>query len=393
MPWMPSGLMDERFRFVQAHQCGLWSMKELCTRFGISRKTGYKMLGRYSVQGQEGLRDRSRAPLHSPQRMSPEIEDLLLRSRRSRPHWGPRKILSWLSNRDPALAFMLPAASTVGELYKRHALVKARPRRERRSGLPAAGTLDTQAPNEVWSADFKGEFRMGNGEYCYPFTLADAHTRYILNCRAQLSTHLKGVRQGFTEAFRCYGLPRAIRTDNGPPFVAHGLTELSSLGVWLIQLGIHHQRIQPRRPDQNGRHERMHRTLKAETTRPPQSNLKEQQKRFDAFRSEFNNERPHEALGQKPPASQYIASLRPYPETPPAPEYPGHFERRKVDAAGSFTFKQHRLFIAHPLKDQWLGLVELEDDLWSVRFYDYELGRINSRAGNLIIHVLPMSPV
>jgi len=385
--------MDERLKFVLAHQSGLWSMCELCARFGVSRKTGYKMLGRYQAHGTEGLRDHSRAPLHSPQRISTALEELLLASRRSHPSWGPRKLLSWLARREPALAAKLPAPSTVGELFKRQGLVAPRPRRQRRNGLPSAASLHTAAPNQVWSADFKGEFRMGDRQYCYPFTLADAHSRFLLCCRAEVSTHLEGVRQGMIEAFRNYGLPHAIRTDNGPPFVGHGLTELSSIGVWWIQLGIHHQRIPPRRPDQNGRHERMHRTLKAETARPPEANLRQQQTRFDAFRSEYNHDRPHEALGQQTPASQYQVSARAYPETMPAPEYPGHFERRKVDAAGGFTFHQQRFFLAHPLQDQWIGLVEMQEDLWSVRFYDHELGRINARSGTCSIKVSPMSPV
>jgi transposase InsO family protein len=368
-------------------------MTELCEHFGISRKTGYKMLERYAAEGEQGLRDRSRAPRNSPQRTDPALQELLLASRRAHPYWGARKIRKWLVLRNPALDDELPAASTAGELFKRNGLVTPRAQRQRGHGLPFASPLNVQAPNEVWSADFKGEFRTGDRKYCYPFTLADAYSRYLLSCRAQTSTHLQGVRKALVEAFRRYGLPQAIRTDNGPPFVGHGQTELTSLGVWWIQLGIRHQRIERRRPDQNGRHERMHRTLKAETARPPKSCLTEQQQRFDEFRAEFNDERPHESLGQTTPASVYTASARPYPETPSAPEYPGHFETRKVDAAGIFTFRQHRYFLARPLRKNWIGLLEIDDNVWSIRFYDHELGRINPRTGTLSIKVLPISPV
>lgn len=393
MPWTPSGIVDERGKFVQAHKTGLWSMTELCSSFGISRKTGYKFLARYGQHGLDGLRDWNRAPLISPQRMRPEIEELLLNARARRTSWGPLKILARLAQDHPELADELPAASTAGALFKRHGLIRPRTRRNPRNGLPLAGALHAEAPNEVWSADFKGEFRMGDRAYCYPFTVSDAFSRYLLGCRGEKSTHSAGVRQGLIDIFRTNGLPRALRTDNGPPFVAHGGTELTSIGVFLIQLGIRHQRIKPGRPDQNGRHERMHRTLKAETARPPEVNLSAQQKRFDAFRTEYNQERPHEALGQRTPASQYSPSPKPYPETLPQPEYPGHSEPRKVNKAGSITFRSRCYFLAHPLAAQWVCLIEIDDDIWSVRFYDTELGRINSRTGTCSIKVLPMSPV
>lgn len=392
MPWKVSGPMEERLTFVQAHRSGLYSMTEICARFGISRQNGYKWLARYDAGGLEGLRDRSRAPNSCPHRMEPSIEALLLAARDAHPTWGPRKLLPWLLKRHPDLVGDFPAASTVGELLAREGLVKPRKRRQKPS-FSAAGALQTESPNEVWTADFKGEFRMGNGQYCYPFTLVDAHTRFLLACQGESSTALDGVQQELIKAFRRYGLPQAIRTDNGTPFVGHGLTGLSQLSVWWIKLGIFHQRIPRGRPDQNGSHERMHRTLNAETTRPPEASFEPQQHRFDFFRLEFNEERPHEALDQRPPASLYQASSRPYPETLGSPEYPGHYEPRKVDQQGSFKFKGLKIFLAHPLTGEWLGLVEIQDDLWSVRFYNHEIARVSPVSGNYFINVSPMLPV
>lgn len=392
MPWKVSGPVEQRREFIQAHQSGLYSMSELCAAFAISRKTGYKWLHRFEAGGVATLGDRSRAPLSSPQRMDSRVKETLLEVRRERKHWGPRKILAYVAPRHPELADVLPAPSTAGDLFRREGLVTKRKRRSPRPFEPA-GALQTQAPNEVWTADFKGEFRLGNGRYCFPFTLADAHTRYLLACRAEPSTALVGAQRGFLEAFRTYGLPQAIRTDNGTPFVGHGVSGLSTLSVWWIKLGIHPQRIPKGRPDQNGRHERMHGTMAPETTRPPEASFEKQQRRFDWFRVDFNEERPHEALGQQPPASVYRASERPYPERIAPPEYPGHFERRRVDCNGRFKFRGLSLFLAHPMTGELIGLVEIDDDIWSVRFYGHEFGRISPKLGNFLIKVLPMSPV
>lgn len=391
MPWKVSGAVGRRIEFIEAYQSGFYQMAELCRAFGISRQNGYKWLARYREHGAEGLHERSRAPSRSPQQTAVEIESLLLESRRAHPTWGPRKIRPWLVQRDPDLADQLPAPSTIGDLFRRHGLVQNRRRHRRRSPAHAAA-LQVEAPNEVWTADFKGEFRLKSGPYCYPFTLADAYSRFLLSCRAEASTSSIGVRSAMERAFREFGLPQAIRTDNGTPFVGHGCTGLSALVVWWIQLGIRHDRIPPSRPDQNGRHERMHRTLKAEATRPPESSFADQQRRFDAFVNEFNQERPHEALDQKPPATRYARSDRPYRGVE-APEYPAHYEPRKVDAKGCFKFRDRRIFIAQPLAGHWLGLVEIEPDVWSICFHDSELGRINPRSGDRVFKVSPMSPV
>lgn len=393
MPWKQSGPMEERIRFVAAYQDGLWSMSELCRRFGISRRVGYKILERYQHEGLDGLKDRSRAPHCSPQRISGAVETVLLEARQAHPHWGPRKILAWLLRKQPAFEALLPAPSTVGDLYRRHGLVKTRKRRAAKQVPAAAGPLQTQGPNEVWTADFKGEFRLGSGRYCYPFTLADAHSRFLLSCHAQASINLRDTRAALQEAFRTHGLPQAIRTDNGNPFVGTGSTGLTQLGVWWIQLGIRHQRIPRARPDQNGRHERMHRTLKAEATRPPEPSMEAQQQRFDTFCREFNRERPHEALGQRTPASCYESSDRAYPPRIEPPEYPGHYEPRLVSHAGMISFQGDCFFIATPLAGEVLGLNEVDEALWSIQYYDRELGRISTKQRKRKIRLLPMSPV
>lgn len=305
MPWIHTDPMTERAKFVLAYEEGLFSMTELCQRFGVSRPTGYKWLGRYREEGLPALADRSRAPKRCPHQTPPEIEALLIACRKKHPRWGPKKLLAYLQRRHPDLA--LPAASTIGAILKRHGLTQ--PRRPWRSVRhPGASSLETTAPNQVWTADFKGQFKTLDGVYCYPLTLCDAHSRFVLRVEALLSVKQKGAFPVFEHLFRKRGLPKAIRTDNGVPFATQALCGLSRLSVWWIKLSVDHQRIEPGRPQQNGRHERMHRTLKAETTRPSEKNRFEQQGRFDRFQREFNRERPHEALSGDVPASSYEAS-------------------------------------------------------------------------------------
>jgi putative transposase len=315
MPWNETCPMNERLKLIARMQEGEWSMTQLCEQFGVSRKTAYKWLDRYAAEGLDGLKDRSRAPHHHPNTLAPEVEALIVKARERRPHWGPVKLLTWLSVRHPALPF--PAVSTAGEILKRHALVV--PRRARRRSPPypqplAPGT----GPNAVWSTDFKGQFKTADGRWCYPLTLSDNFSRYLLCCRALHRPTGTRVKPWLECAFREYGLPSALRTDNGPPFASVGLAGLSRLSVWWIKLGIVPERIEPGHPEQNGRHERLHRTLKAEATKPPGATLTAQQRRFDRFRAEYNEERPHAALNQRPPASVYTRSARDYPSRVPA---------------------------------------------------------------------------
>jgi putative transposase len=366
----------ERARFIGLHEEGRYSMSELCARFGISRKTGYKWLERYQAEGLTGLKDQSRVPHSCPHRTAAKTEAALVRAREAHPHWGPKKLLPYLARTQPELS--LPAQSTAGELLKRHGLIQERPRR-RKPVHPGTATLSADAPNDVWQADFKGEFPTRDGRLCYPLTVTDAHSRFLLACRALPSTQHLGAQAVFTQVFREFGLPQAIRTDNGSPFASTAIGGLSRLSVGWIKLGIEHQRITPGRPQENGRHERMHRTLKAETTRPPGWDLADQQGRFDDFRGEFNEERPHEALGQRPPRSRYLPAGRELPRRLPEPEYEGHLSVRRVSAGGSISFGSRPLFISEVLAGEQVGLEEVEDGIWSVSFYAVLLGRFHVR--------------
>lgn len=376
MPWKRTRPVDERLDFIAAHRSGLYSMTELCLRFGISRRIGYKWLRRYEEEGPAGLLERSHIPKHCPHRICAEVAEALLQAKRAHPSWGPRKILPYLARRRPDLE--LPAASTAGELFRQHGLTE-RKRRRRGQRHPGAAPLVANAPNEVWTADFKGQFKTGDGLYCFPLTIADAYSRYLLACAARLSVKQVEARPVFEHLFRTYGLPRAIRTDNGAPFATPAFCGLSKLSVWWIKLGIRHQRIEPGRPEQNGAHERMHRTLKADATRPPARDQAAQQRRFDHFCAEYNQERPHEALGQETPASWYHASERAMPERLPEPEYPGHFEVRRVSRAGTFRFQTKQLFLSDTLLEEDIGLEETGDGVWSIYFYDVLLARLDER--------------
>jgi len=382
MPWMETCSMKEKMRFVSTHETGLYGMSELCERFGISRKTGYKWVDRFEEGGVDGLRERSRRPHRSPYRTPEEIERLLVEVRRSHPNWGPEKLLEVVSRRHGELE--LPARSTVAAILKREGLVKER-RRRRHHRHPGRPTKEVTAANEVWTGDYKGEFKTLDGRWCYPLTVADEHTRYLLGCDGMTSTEGRGARTAFERLFRENGLPEAIRTDNGTPFTKptaiHGL---SSLSVWWIQLGIRPERIEPGKPQQNGRHERMHRTLKDETVCPPARDLQEQQKRFDAFRQEFNHERPHQALRQKTPAEVWSPSARALPDRVPEPHYPAHCQPRLVFSTGYIKFKNRSLFLSQTLQGQHVALEEIHDGIWSIHFYDVLLGRLDERTFEVI---------
>jgi transposase InsO family protein len=381
MPWNETDLMRERVRFIDDLESELFTMTELCARYGISRKTGYKWAQRYvEAEGCSGLVERSRAPKHCPHRLAEPVAEALLEMRREHPRWGPRKLLAVLSRRRPQLS--LPAASTVGDLLRRHGLVEPRARGRRRSP-PQRPKWEAATPNELWSVDFKGEFRMGDRHYCYPLTLVDRHSRYLLGCCGQRSTATLGARAALERCFREHGLPRGMLSDNGSPFSSRALAGLSRLSVEWIKLGIRPVLIEPGHPEQNGAHERMHRTLKAETARPPAANLAAQQRRFDAFRREFNELRPHEALAQRTPAQLYEPSPRPYPRVLPEIEYPGHYEVRRVRQAGEIKWQGDLLFLSSVLAGEPVGLEEVEDGIWSLCFGPLLLARFDERTRRL----------
>lgn len=377
MPWLETAPVDERIRFIQDALSDRFTMSELCARFCISRRIGYKWLERYEQEGRRGLQDRSRAPHHCPHRITDEIAALICALRRAHPFWGARKLLKILSTRHPRIRAW-PAPSTAADLLARHGLVLKRRRRHPHQH-PGVVPPTTTAPNDLWTADFKGQFRTGNGLYCYPLTIADQHTRFLLTCHGLLSTQTVTARPVFERAFREYGLPRAIRTDNGVPFATQAIHGLSFLNVWWMRLGIQHQRIHPGRPQENGAHERMHRTLKRQAIKPVQRTCAAQQRNFDAFRTEYNEVRPHEWLNQATPDSCYNASPREYPARLPAIEYPGHFLVKKITTGGTFRFHRKLLHIANALVDQHIGLDETEDGRWAIYFNTILIATMDER--------------
>ncbi|MEO0558934.1 MAG: IS481 family transposase [Bacteroidota bacterium] len=377
MPWTVTDPMLERARLVALHAEGAYSVTELAARAGVSRKTAYKWIARYREGGAEALADRSHARHDQAHRTPPEVEVLIVEARHKHPTWGPRKLLPYLARRHPEIA-QWPAASTAGAILQRHGLTrKRRPRRIPKH--PGTAPLTTSAPNEVWTADFKGQFKTRDGEYCYPLTVCDAHSRFVLACDGLPSVEQYGTHRQFERLFRTYGLPTAIRTDNGVPFATQAICGLSRLSVWWLKLGISHDRIAPGQPQQNGAHERMHKTLKAETARPPERDMPRQQARFDDWRAEFNTERPHEALSFATPASVYTPSERVMPEALPEPEYPGHFETRWVSRCGTYKWRGRQLFLSQALGHEWIGFEEVADGVWSVWFYDRVLARLDER--------------
>lgn len=374
MPWRESSVMEERLRFVARLLDGE-GMSDVCREFGISRKTGYKIFERYKEDGLEALTDRSRRPVRYANQLPEQIERMIVRLKKDKPHWGARKIRELLV-RKLAGEVRIPARSTVHAVLDRHGLV-SRARLRRRS--KAEGTQLSRAllPNALWCADFKGEFRLGNGRYCYPLTVTDQASRYILACEALEATKESPVVEAFVRLFREHGLPDAIRSDNGLPFASpNGLYNLSRLSVFWLRLGIAIERIQPGHPTQNGRHERMHLTLKKETTRPPGMNSLQQQARFDAFVSEFNAERPHEALAMKVPAAVYVPSSRAY-EGLPDLHYPVHDRDILVTACGRICMHKKKINVSTVLAGQRLGVKEVDDGIWLVSFMHYDLGYID----------------
>lgn len=380
MPWKETCAVEERKKFIEAAQAKSMPFSELCRRFGVSRETGYTWVERYHQQGVTGLEDRSRAPKRRPWALSAEMAKRLIALRKKRPSWGPRKMLGYLELHHPELE--LPAASTVGELLRREGLVTPRRRKRWPAGATPTGLEAVSAPNDCWAVDFKGQFVVDH-EYCYPLTTSDLFSRFLLGCTALRSTETLGVRAAFERLFHEYGLPGAIRSDNGVPFSSVALGGLSTLAVWWVRLGIRLERIPPGKPQHNGRHERMHKTMKAEACRPPAPHLDAQQDRFDAFRLDFNTERPHEALANEVPAAVYEPSQRSYPSTLAELEYPGHFAMRRVRHDGSIKLLSQELYLSEPLAREVVGLEELDDRLWHLHFGPVFLGIIDGRGHRL----------
>jgi len=375
MPWLETNPVLERHHFVQDLKSGHWSMTELCGRYGISRVTGYKWLDRFQQSGVAGLSDQGRAPRSCPHQ-TPDDQVQLILEENSRYGWGARKILKRLRTRYSGRSW--PSRSTIFDILERHGRVVPRHRR-RRWKHPGAAPVNTTAPNQIWTVDFKGEFLMRNGLYCYPLTILDHFSRYLLCCHGLLDVRTEPVKRHFLRLFREHGLPDAIRSDNGAPFASTGIHGLCRLNVWWLQLGITHQRITPGSPQENGAHERMHRTLKAKATRPPAANLNLQQRVFNRFRHTYNELRPHEALDDETPASRWVPSSRSYPERLAPPSYPGHVEVRRVSNAGCFRLHSGQIFLSQALNSEEIGLEQIQDAVWNILYYDTLLGRFDER--------------
>jgi len=398
MPWRESCCVDERLGLIADWLEGEWTVVELCERYAVSRKTAYKWIERYREGGPAGLASRSSAPLRHGRATSEAVTAAILAQKAARPSWGPRKIVAWLERRHPQMLW--PAASTAGAILQRAGLVRPRRRRHRAPATLGGLTL-AERPNHVWAADHKGWIRLKDGTRCEPLTVSDNFSRYLIGLSAETSTAGQAARPVFEQAFAEYGLPQVIRTDNGPPFAAPGVTGLTALSIWWARLGIRHERIQPGRPQQNGRHERFHLTLK-EAMEPPVGNLAQQAIRFARFRHDYNHERPHEALGQVPPAELYEPSARRLPRRLPKPEYPQDCDVRRVRSNGEIKWGGALIYVSSALAGELVAVQETEDGFCHLRFYDLTIGVIDTRQRRLRPAILaacgedrspPLSPI
>lgn len=370
MPWKETSVMDERTRFVGRLLSGE-KMAPLCREFGISRVTGHKIWNRYKQGGAKGIYSRSRAPHKHPNQLPFEVEQLIVRLKKEKTRWGAPKIRELVSRRYPGIK--LPATSTVHAVLDRHGLVNKKRRRNKHRAIATYLSIPKE-PNDLWCTDFKGQFRMGNNNYCFPLTVSDSASRFVISCEALSSTKADPCFPVLEEAFEKYGLPLAIRTDNGAPFASgNSAWNLSRLSVWWIRLGIKLERIEPGKPQQNGRHERMHRTLKLETTKPAAGNLLQQQERFNSFTQEFNFERPHQALDMKCPKDVYKQSSRPYQGLPDI-TYPEYDKSLLMSNCGRICISKRKIHITRALANQPVGLNEVDDGIWQVDFMSYTLG-------------------
>ena len=380
MPWRGMLPMDLRLQFITEYLSDLFSMTELAAQYGISRKTAYKWAARYETGGAAALVDQSRRPDHSPGATPLDLVDALIAVRHRHPRWGAKKLLATVKRQQPDAAW--PSRATVCDVLKRRGLVLPAPRRR---PPPHGGhaLAPLARPNEVWTTDFKGEFRTGDHLYCYPLTLRGGFSRYVLRCDALLSRSYELTRSRFERAFAEYGLPERIRSDNGEPFASPGLGRLTRLNVWWMRLGIVPERIALGHPEQNGSHEQFHAVLKAETTRPPAATARAQQRRFCAFCIEYNEERPHESLADRSPAALYEASPRSLPARLPPLEYAGHLEVRRVSSNGRVSWSGEPLFLSEVLAGQDVGFEEVDDAIWTLRFGTVILARFDERQRRL----------
>ena len=377
MPWSEVTEMHAKLKFINDYLCNKYTIAHLCRVHNISRKTGYKIINRFNNFGIGGLSSLSRTHQNHPLTTDNETINFILDIKKEYPTWGPNKVKQFL-DRDYSNK-KWPAVSTIGGIFKKHGLVSS-DRKRKRIVKPYTDPLkECDRPNAVWSADFKGQFKLGNKRYCYPLTITDNFSRYLIICKSLLSPNLKETKDGFIKAFQKYGLPQAIRTDNGSPFASNAIHGLSSLSIWFIKLGINIERIDLGHPEQNGRHERMHRTLKAEATKPPGSNLITQQKKFNKFINIYNNIRPHAALEGKSPSEIYMPSQINYPKKIKEVDYGADKTVRKVRYNGEIKFANREYYVGKVLKGETVGLKQFEEDVWIIYFYHLNIGMINTR--------------
>jgi transposase InsO family protein len=371
--------MDFKLRFVSDYLAQHYtSFRELCERYGISTRTGYKYVQRYDLEGVDGLKEHSRRPQNIPNKMPQEVEDAFVELRKKHMDRGAKKLVVEYAKKYPSL--IVPCVSTISNIISRNGLVSQQHKRRNRQQHPGRPHANVSTSNQLWAIDFKGQFKMRNGEYCYPLTLTDSYSRYLLTCKGLLSPNLEDTKKELIKVFKEYGLPQRIRSDNGAPFSAPlALGRLSRLSVWLIRLGIFPELIEPGKPQQNSRHERMHKDLKAKTTRPPGANLSSQQRMFNGFLADHNFDRPHEALGQVTPASLYTPSTIEFPSTLPQVYYPGHFEVRRVSRNCGIRWRHQWVRAGLPLAEQYIGFEEIGDGIYNVYFGFVLIGRFDER--------------
>jgi len=379
MPWRGVTVSEQRQRFIEDYQLNYYSVTDLAERFGISRTTAYKWIHRFKKHGQAGFHEHSRRPHSCPWQTGEAIVEELVELRKAHPRWGPKKLLDLMQRRDSAR--QLPAVSTGAQILSREGLIK--PRRRYRRAHPGCPKTTPEGPNDIWAADYKGQFRLKNGNYCFPLTVSDLASRYLLGCDGHPAISLQKSFVYFKGLFETFGLPNRIRTDNGVPFASNALARLSQLSVWFIKLGIYPELIEPGKPQQNGVHERMHRTLKQEATIPPAASLRGQQRKFDRFREEFNQERPHEALGMKRPGEVYQASNRALPKRIEPYEYPAHYLVRRVSRAGTIRVFHNQIFVSNTLHEDYVGLEEVDNGVYDLFYCFYHIGRYGLKANKI----------
>ncbi|KTD55480.1 transposase (ISmav2) [Legionella quateirensis] len=379
MNWQSTQAETEKLKFIGDWLKAEFDFTDLCTRYGISRKTGYKLINRYKEEGELAIRPRSHARHHHPNATPHKKQKRLIELKYRYPKWGPEKLRDWLLLNEAHEDW--PAVSTIGDILKKHGLVKPKKYRKRVVAHTEPFS-ECDAPNRIWSADFKGQFRVGK-PYCYPLTITDNFSRFLLVCKGLVGPRTKETMDGFKQAFIEYGLPDFIRTDNGQPFAGLGIGALTSLSIWWLKLGIMPERIERGHPEQNGRHERMHRTLKEAVASPPKTNFAEQQNSFDIFRNEYNHERPHQALNGKRPADVYQASHKTYFDNMPEVTYPAHFEIRKVKTNGQIKWFNKRYFVSELLHGEPLGLEMIDDGRATLYFSKLKLGLIDARENKI----------